>query len=152
MTLTARVREVLFDGSQLCAGRGAGSETAVGDLSAHFSKSEFACHCCGEMKIQSGLIEALEQLRALAGREIAVHDGYRCPSHNQEVGGVSDSEHTFGIAADIAIAGLSLQEMYELALQVPAFCAGGSEFMTEAFCILTTGSIRRAGRGCAANM
>jgi Peptidase M15 len=97
----------------------------VGDLSAHFSKTEFACHCCGQLKIENELIEALEQLRELAGKEIVVHDGYRCLAHNQQVGGVSDSEHTLGIAADIAIPGLSLQEMFELALQVTTFLNGG---------------------------
>lgn len=97
----------------------------MGDLSEHFSKSELACHCCGQLKIESGLIVALEQLRALAGRAIVVHDGYRCAAHNLEVGGVTDSEHTRGMAADIAIPGLSLQEMYELALQVLVFVGGG---------------------------
>jgi len=99
--------------------------TPVGDLSAHFSKAELACHCCGELKIENGLIEALEQLRTLAGKEIIVHDAYRCPAHNQEVGGVTDSEHTRGMAADISIAGLSLQQMFELALHIPTFLNGG---------------------------
>ena len=58
-------------------------------------------------------------------KEIIVHDGYRCAGHNQQVGGVTDSEHTCGMAADIAIPGLSLQQMYELALQVPPFLNGG---------------------------
>lgn len=97
----------------------------MGDLSAHFSKKELACHCCGDLKIADGLIEALEQLRTLAGKEILVHDGYRCPEHNQEVGGVTDSEHTRGMAVDVVIPGLKLQEMFELALQVPAFLNGG---------------------------
>lgn len=97
----------------------------MGDLSEHFSKSEMACHCCGQLKIESGLLDALEQLRALAVKEIIVHDAYRCPAHNQQVGGVSESEHTLGMAADVSIPGLTLQEMYELALQVPAFLNGG---------------------------
>lgn len=97
----------------------------MGDLSAHFSKAELACHCCGELKIETALIEALEQLRTLADKAIVVHDGYRCPAHNQEVGGVSESEHTRGMAADISITGLSLQQMFELALQVPTFLNGG---------------------------
>jgi len=97
----------------------------LGDLSAHFSKSEFACHCCGQLKIENGLIIALEQLRSLAGKPIIVHDGYRCPEHNQQVGGVVNSEHTLGMAADVSIPGLKLQEMYELALQVPTFFNGG---------------------------
>ena len=97
----------------------------MGDLSAHYSKAEFACHCCHELKIEKALIDALEQLRTLAGKPILIHDGYRCPAHNQEVGGVSDSEHTRGMAADIGIPGLTLQRMYELALQIPMFAEGG---------------------------
>jgi len=38
---------------------------------------------------------------------------------------VTDSEHTRGMAADVDIPGLTLQQMYELALQVPAFVKGG---------------------------
>ncbi len=97
----------------------------MGDLSPHFSKRELACRCCGELMIVPALLDALERLRELAERPIQIHAGYRCPAHNQEVGGVSDSEHTHGMAADIAIPGLTLQQMYELALQVPAFREGG---------------------------
>jgi len=97
----------------------------MGDLSAHFSKAEFACRCCGELRIDKGLIDALEQLRTLAGQALLIHDGYRCPAHNQEVGGVTDSEHTRGLAADVGIPGLSLQQMYDLALQIPTLAAGG---------------------------
>ncbi|MBZ5655448.1 MAG: DUF882 domain-containing protein [Acidobacteriia bacterium] len=97
----------------------------MGNLSAHFSKAEFACRCCGGLIIDPELIDALEQLRTLAGKPMLIHDGYRCPPHNQEVGGVTDSEHTRGLAADVEILGLSLQEMYELALQIPTFTRGG---------------------------
>jgi len=97
----------------------------LGDLSAHFSKAEFACHCCGELRIETALINALEQLRILAGKPIVVHDGYRCSAHNEQVGGVSNSEHTRGEAADVSIPGMSLQQMYELAIQVPTFFNGG---------------------------
>jgi uncharacterized protein YcbK (DUF882 family) len=97
----------------------------MGDLSIHFSKAEFACRCCGELRIDKRLIDALEGLRSLAGQAILIHDGYRCPTHNQEVGGVTDSEHTRGLAADVAIPGLSVQQMYDLALQIPTLAAGG---------------------------
>jgi uncharacterized protein YcbK (DUF882 family) len=64
-------------------------------------------------------------VRDLAGVPVVINARYRRAQHNQEVGGVSDSEHTHGRAADIRMAGLSLQQMYELALQVPQFAAGG---------------------------
>ena len=98
---------------------------AMGDLSQHFSRAEFACHCCGDLKVDPKLVEAMEELRARAGAAIVVHDGYRCPAHNQNVGGVSDSEHTKGLAADISIAGLTVQQMYELALEIADFKDGG---------------------------
>jgi len=103
----------------------AARQMQLGDLSAHFSKDEFACRCCGQLKIDSALIIALERLRGLAAKPVVVHDGYRCPAHNLKVGGVPDSEHTLGTAADVSIPGLTLQQMYELALQVPAFFEGG---------------------------
>ena len=97
----------------------------MGDLSPHFSKAEMACRCCGELKIEKRLVDALERLRGLAGKPIKIHDAYRCARHNQEVGGVTDSEHTRGMAADLDISGLTLQQMYEFAIQVPDFVEGG---------------------------
>jgi uncharacterized protein YcbK (DUF882 family) len=67
----------------------------------------------------------LEALRALGPEPIFVDDGYRCPEHNKSVGGVSASQHTLGKAADIRIGTLGLQDMYDRAIQVPAFLNGG---------------------------
>jgi uncharacterized protein YcbK (DUF882 family) len=97
----------------------------MGDLSAHFSRTELACHCCGSLKFDPRLLEGLEALRQLAGVPVIVNAGYRCPRHNQEVGGAPDSEHTRGLAADIRLPGLSLQQMYDLANEVPQFAQGG---------------------------
>ena len=97
----------------------------MGDLSLHFSRSEFACRCCGQLQLDPHLLHGLETLRALAGAPIVIHAGYRCVRHNQEVGGVPHSEHTRGLAADIDLPGVSLQRMYELALEVPEFAEGG---------------------------
>jgi len=96
----------------------------MGNLSAHFSRSELQCRCCGRLQIDSRLLD-VEKLRALAGIPVVIHAGYRCPRHNQEVGGVPHSEHTLGLAADVALPGLSLQRMYELALEVSQFAQGG---------------------------
>jgi uncharacterized protein YcbK (DUF882 family) len=96
----------------------------MGDLTAHFSRSELSCRCCGRLQIDSRFVDGLEQLRILANAPITVHAGYRCAQHNLEVGGVPHSEHLLGMAADIAIPGASLQRMYELALEVPQFAEG----------------------------
>jgi uncharacterized protein YcbK (DUF882 family) len=97
----------------------------MGDLSPHFSRKEFECRCCGRLVLDHNLLDGLEALRTLAGAPVVINAGYRCPQHNQEVGGVPNSEHTRGLAADIRLPGLSLQRMYELALEVPQFARGG---------------------------
>lgn len=97
----------------------------MGDLSAHFSSTELQCRCCGRLQIDGRLLDGLEDLRKRAGVPVIVHAGYRCPRHNQEVGGVQHSVHLQGMAADIALPGISLQRAYELALQVPQFANGG---------------------------
>ena len=97
----------------------------MGNLSKHFSRKELSCRCCGRVQIDSKLLDGLEALRSLAGATIIVHAGYRCPRHNQQVGGVPHSEHLAGLAADVSVPGLSLQRMYELAVEVPQFAGGG---------------------------
>ena len=97
----------------------------MGDLSKHFSRTELSCRCCGRLEIDSRLLSGLEALRERAGVPVVVHAGYRCPRHNAEVGGVLLSEHLAGLAADISVSGFSLQRMYELALEIPQFAAGG---------------------------
>ena len=45
--------------------------------------------------------EVLEPLRAFAGKPIVISSGYRCPALNQAVGGVPQSQHLRGEAADL---------------------------------------------------
>ena len=74
-------------------------------LSEHFDKSEFSCHHCGRcINIHPRLIELLEQLRKnIGGHSIHINSGYRCPTHNANVGGVPNSQHVLGTAADLAV-------------------------------------------------
>jgi uncharacterized protein YcbK (DUF882 family) len=56
--------------------------------------------------------EFLEQVRTfLGGRPITVNSGYRCPKHNAEVGGASNSFHLRAYAADITVAGLTPRQV-----------------------------------------
>ena len=47
----------------------------------------------------------LDPIRKHWGLPIRVHSGYRCPELNEEVGGVEDSYHMDGCAADITAFG-----------------------------------------------
>jgi uncharacterized protein YcbK (DUF882 family) len=54
------------------------------------------------MNATPGLAEALERLRARLGRPVRITSGSRCARHNRAVGGVKDSRHLEGRAADVA--------------------------------------------------
>lgn len=76
----------------------------MGDLSEHFSLSEFRCKCgCGQVIVVPALIELLEYVREFSGFPIIITSGYRCPDHNAAVGGEPSSAHLTGEAADIAV-------------------------------------------------
>lgn len=88
--------------------------------SLHFSEQELACRHCGVNQTTGELIDALEDFRALVGGPVVVNCAYRCPEHNAAVGGVPDSQHVQGRAADVSVPGKSARDLYGLALQVPA--------------------------------
>ncbi|MBO7068601.1 MAG: peptidase M15 [Bacteroidaceae bacterium] len=51
----------------------------------------------------SALVEnVLEPAREKLGMPIVVNSGYRCPLHNARVGGVTNSQHMRGEAADVS--------------------------------------------------
>lgn len=67
-----------------------------------FKKEEFDCPCCGENNISPTLLHRLDMARGLADIPFHINSGCRCEKHNKEVGGVSESPHLGGWAADIA--------------------------------------------------
>jgi len=69
----------------------------------HFKDSEFACQCCGKVLINPKFADMLDHARHLAERPFVVTSGYRCRSHNANVGAQPTSSHIFGMAADIKI-------------------------------------------------
>ena len=70
-------------------------------MNKYFKMSEFACPCCGEVKMSKNLLDKLEVARTLAEVPFVVNSGYRCEKHNKEVGGKSTSSHLKGLAVDI---------------------------------------------------
>lgn len=59
--------------------------------------------CCEE-SLDALMTEVLEPARRRLGKPIVINSGYRCPKHNAEVGGVANSQHMKGEAADIRCA------------------------------------------------
>ena len=72
-----------------------------------FKEKELCCKCCGQLppfareNIEALVENVLDPLRERYGKPIVVNSGYRCAKHNKEVGGVANSQHVKGEAADI---------------------------------------------------
>lgn len=84
-------------------------------LSEHFQAREFACSCCGMVLVHPELVRKLESLRNVVGSPVYITSGYRCAKYNEVVGGVENSYHLFGMAADIYVKGISPMQLAEMA-------------------------------------
>lgn len=87
-------------------------------LSKNFTTLEFDCHgkgCCSSTKVDSKLVNYLQQIRDHFGKAVSINSGYRCPKHNASVGGASRSNHMDGEAADIRVSGKTPIEVARVA-------------------------------------
>ena len=79
----------------------------------YFTRDEFRCKCGGKYcngfpeEPQEQLVRIADQLRKNLGVPITIVSGLRCPTWNQIQGGVDNSQHMYGEAADIYCRGIS---------------------------------------------
>lgn len=77
-------------------------------ISQHFNSTEFRCKCGKEhdFEVNDNLVQKLEKLyAALNCSQIIVTSGFRCVTHDKNVGGSGTGQHTLGNAADICCYG-----------------------------------------------
>ena len=72
----------------------------------YFKKPEFACKCgkyCNgyPVEIDMNMVKIADKIRSRIGKPIQINSGIRCKIHNANVGGVSNSQHLLGNAADL---------------------------------------------------
>lgn len=87
-------------------------------LSKNFKSTEFDCHgsdCCSTTLIDEALVKYIQQIRDNFGKAVIISSGYRCPTHNKNVGGATGSYHAKGQAADIYINGVAPAEIAKYA-------------------------------------
>ncbi len=75
-------------------------------LSANFRVSEFACNDGSDpVFVSPKLVDLLQKIRDHFGAAVVINSGYRTPTYNTKVGGVYNSQHLYGTAADIVVRG-----------------------------------------------
>lgn len=72
----------------------------------YFKKPEFSCKCgkyCNgyPVEIDINMVKIADEIRNRIGKPIQINSGIRCKTHNANVGGVSNSQHLLGKAADL---------------------------------------------------
>ena len=80
-------------------------------MSKYFKVEEMACPCCGRVFVDDRLFPILDRIRDALGVPVYITSGYRCPSHNASVGGVANSQHLDGTAADITYDGVDVEKL-----------------------------------------
>jgi uncharacterized protein YcbK (DUF882 family) len=78
-------------------------------LTRNFKSTEFDCKgkkCCSKTPLDIELVGYLQVFRNYFGKAITINSGYRCQTHNKNVGGAKNSRHTQGMAADIVVKGV----------------------------------------------
>ena len=88
-------------------------------LTPHFKRSEFACKCGGKYcsprwaNISPQIVEICEVIREYVGHPIRVSSGCRCPKWNEKQGGVANSEHEVGAAADLHCDAIGSEKLFK---------------------------------------
>jgi uncharacterized protein YcbK (DUF882 family) len=80
----------------------------------YFKLSEFACPCCNLVMLHPKLLAKLVELRNIIERPVYITSGYRCSKYNIQIGGIRNSYHCIGLAADIKVKEFNLIELLEI--------------------------------------
>ena len=105
-------------------------------LSTNFDSTEFDCHgsgCCSSTLVDDKLVTYLQQIREHFGKPVNISSGYRCATHNKNIGGATNSRHSKGQAADIYITGVAPAEIAKYAESIGILGIGLYETNSDGF-------------------
>ena len=120
-------------------------------LSTNFTAGEFAPS--GDLsyrflRISPELVRRLEKIRAaLGGAAITVHSAYRPPEYNRSVGGVSNSAHIDGLAADISATNITTEALRRACEVVIGEDGGVGYYPGQQFCHIDVRGYRSRWEG-----
>jgi len=100
------------------------------NLSKNFARSEFNCSCgCGFDTADLALVSYLQSIRDHFQQPVKITSACRCPEYNKSVGGVENSQHVLGRAADIQVSNIAPSIVAKYAIDV-LDCGGVGNYDT----------------------
>ena len=88
-------------------------------LSTNFKVKEFACKDGSDaVLVAPRLVMVLQSLRSHFCAAVTINSAYRTPQYNAKEGGVTDSQHCYGTAADIVVRGKTPAQVAAYARQL----------------------------------
>lgn len=103
-------------------------------LSTNFAVKEFACKDGSDaVLVAPRLVMVLQSLRSHFCAAVTINSGYRTPQYNAKVGGVTDSQHCYGTAADIVVRGKTPAQVAAYARQLMPDWGGVGIYTKEGF-------------------
>ena len=106
-------------------------------LTTNFNISEFHCKgkkCnCTSTLHDPELSKYLQKIRDHFGKPVYINSGYRCDIYNAEVGGVTNSFHKQGMAADISVEGIAPANVAKYAESIGVLGIGLYETDTDGY-------------------
>ena len=94
-------------------------ESGNKNITANFKVKEFACKDGSDVIIiHEDFVQKLQQIRNHFGRPLNINSAYRTRSHNKKEGGSSNSYHIKGRAFDLAIKGITPNDMAKYAQSI----------------------------------
>ena len=91
----------------------------------YFTREEFRCKCGGKYcngfpaEPQEGMVRAIDNVREHFGKAFTPNSGVRCPTHNANVGGASNSRHLYGKAVDFHVPGKTAAQVLDYLATLP---------------------------------
>lgn len=119
-----RILEVVASGEEPIADKMSATADWWKDIR-YFTRAEFKCKCGGRYcngypaEIDMSMVKIADKIREKIGKPIAINSGLRCKTHNANVGGVSNSQHLYGNAADLGCpTGCTPEQMASIAEEI----------------------------------
>ena len=115
-------------------------------LSTNFKVKEFASKDgSNAVLVAPRLVMVLQSLRSHFCAAVTINSGYRTPQYNAKVGGVTDSQHCYGTAADIVVRGKTPAQVAAYARQLMPDWGGVGVY--DSFCHIDVREARADWKG-----